>query len=149
MKHLLLCFFCNKKHILNCILIGLLGIIISGCISHKNIETENIQKKCTWGIQRYITDSLGNHYKIYDKKTSCFPGLSEYENNIIEIDLKIYNRSGMLVFETNQLNENWICSDSSICNINDGIYIYWIKTIEKGDTLYKRDHKGTIGVFNY
>lgn len=102
-----------------------------------------------WGIQKYITDSLGNHYKIYDAKTSCFPGFNEYENNITEVDLKIYDRSGMIVFETNQLNENWICSDSSICNINEGVYVFWLKTIKEGDTLHKRDFKGTITVFKY
>ena len=70
----------------------------------------------------------------YDSPTNCFTGFTEIQNNLSEIDLKIYDRFGNVIFETTRLNENWFCNDTRDTNCVEGTYYYVLNFREKGDT---------------
>ena len=89
----------------------------------------------TWGYRFSYTDSLGGHYQGVHRLTECFPGILEIGKDIESAEVEIYKRNGQMVFETNRLDENWICADADTFLWEEGIYVCMMTLTIPQDTV--------------
>lgn len=114
-----------------------------------------------------LTDSAGNESEfsnrmcadncpVYELPNVFTPGGDGFNDffvpfpykHVESIDLKIYNRWGALVFETNDPNINWDGQNSEGRMISDGVYFYICDVYEKRlSGIEKRTLKGNVTVF--
>lgn len=73
-------------------------------------------------------------------------GLNEvfapYAGGVLEVNLKIFNRWGELLFESNKLQEGWNGTDPQGTACQPGMYVYYITTLDLEGARHAR--KGTV-----
>lgn len=124
------------------IIILLVIIFISSCAS--SVQSTNINSNKIWGFRYSYADSLGSHYRVTNSNRDCFPGFDEFENDYSKVDIKVYNLKGELVYQSTNLNENWICKDTQDSTYKAGIYTYQLIFMTKKEPNNKDTINGQI-----
>ncbi len=115
------------------------------CSSRKNAESTITSKE--WGYRYYEYDTLNDiRYNMFHSTTKCFPGFSEFENNIDSVEITIYDRWGTEVYHSTDKTENWICNDSTEITQVNGTYVYQCKYLDRSDSMAVKTWNGQITV---
>jgi hypothetical protein len=114
-------------HLKQIMLVGVAVLLIfTGCRQSREIPARATQSQCHWKIQKPTTES-SDRYFDGTMPAECFPGLSEFQHNIVTFEAKVFNRWGMVMFETKSMDENWICNRGEANSIPAGSYFFLIR----------------------
>ena len=108
------------------------------------IDTENPKCKASSRILVVVKDIICGEPEIFIPNAFSPDGdgendeLKVYGENIVEMDLKIYNRWGEMVFETQNKNNGWKGSIGGE-DANNAVYMYHLDvTCVNGETYFKK-----------
>lgn len=116
--------------------ITIIGLVImlalTSCRQSREIPVKVTQSKnqCQWGFLK-ATHASTDRYFDGTMPAGCFPGLSEFQHIFIFFEAKVYNRWGMVMFETKSMDENWICNQGETQSIPPVSYFFTVKYQER------------------
>ena len=93
------------------------------------------------GCELNIPSSISANGGIND----CWPNLAKCENILENYRLSVYNRNADLVFETDDVSENWICNNMNWTKMyKAGIYVFFLNYAKPGED--GKEEKGTVSL---
>ena len=102
------------------------------------VINDDKQAYAYWGYRTIAGDSTWSGTSL-DTPEDCYPPLSNIDYKVKEYNLKIFDRFGNKVFETDDTKQPWICNSHHRINVKGGYYSALIKItgIKNGEVFAK------------
>lgn len=120
------------------------ALFVSCHLLNDQESISQLKCNCKWGLYTF-PDQLDSDRLIspgIDFSMTCFPSDFLKDKDIIPLKISVLNRSGAILYQSNNFTTDWICNDNNI-EYNSGTYYFLLSyKTEESETI--KDYADTV-----